>query len=269
MSEPSQRTPIASSPITVILFAQALSTETPAALARWRAYLDQLGRPSEILLIQETRSEVTTDAVSDFADIGSTRVVTYERNAGMRESLNEAIRTVQHPLVVFCTCDKQYSPSDLDAMLKVIDQVDLVVGYRATGQAPPWRVMLDILTGLFSRIVLGIPLGPRVCWLGSEGFDRRWIARWIFGVRVHDPECPFRLVRREVLQRLPIQSGGPFVQVEILAKANHRTCLLAEEPVTWTPPALPASDAIPFGRDAWVVFREPEFGRTQDLKVVE
>ena len=85
-------------------------------------------------------------------------------------------------------------------------------------------------------------------------------SRWDFTVRVTDPECPFRLVRREIFQHLPIQSGGPFVQVEILAKANHLSCYLAEEPVTWTPPFDATTDAISFGQDARLVFHHPDFG---------
>ena len=50
------------------------------------------------------------------------------------------------------------------------------------------------------------------------------------------------------------------MQVEMLAKANHLTCLLAEAPVKWTPPAAETADAIPFGEDAWTIFREPDFG---------
>jgi hypothetical protein len=148
-------------------------------------------------------------------------------------------------------------------MLKEIDKVDLVVGYRAGGQAPPWRVLLDMLLIIASRILIGVPLEKRACWLGSEGRGRRWAARWIFGVRVWDPECPFRLARRSIFEHIPFQSGGSFAQVEMLAKANHLTCYLAEAPVTWTPPSTPVTDAISFASDAQRVFRDPDFGLHQ------
>jgi hypothetical protein len=254
MSEPSEQPAIAESPISVILLAQALSTETADALQAWRHFLDALRRPYEILLIQEIRPEVERNALE--AD----RIFPYERALGFRDALNEAIRSAQHPLLAFSTCDKQYQPSDLEPMFKVIDKVDMVVGYRAGGAVPFWRVLLDTIVWPFSTIVLGIPLEPRKSWLGRGGCGRRWIARWIFGIRVTDPECPFRLARRAMFARLPIQSSGPFVQIEVLAKANHLTCLLAEEPVTWLPPSQPLSDAIPFGADARLVFRAPDFG---------
>jgi hypothetical protein len=66
---------------------------------------------------------------------------------------------------------------------------------------------------------------------------------------------------------MPIQSRGSFFPVEMLAKANHMMCLLAEEPVTWTRPALPESDAISFSQDAWLIFREPEFGPRPTLNL--
>ena len=258
MSEPSQRAAIASSPLSVILFAQALSTDAPQALEDWRRYLDTLNRPYEILLIRETRPEVGTEILPEATR--RMRMIPYERSAGFRAALNDALGSAQYPLLAFAPCDLHYQPANLEGMLKLIDQVDLVVGYRAGGTPPPWRVMVDTVIGLASRLILGVPLPPRDCWLGVDGWGRRWLARWIFGVRVVDPECPFRLARREIFQRLPIQSGGPFVQVEMLAKANHLSCLIAEEPVTFTPPALPLSEALPFGPDAWRVFRDPDFG---------
>jgi hypothetical protein len=261
MSGPSQRPAIATSPISVVLFAQALSTDTPDSLRAWRRYLDTLGRAFEILLIQETRPEVPLDFIDEPLEAAKpARTFPYDRSNGFRDALNEAIRSARHPLLAFCPADKQYQPSELECMLKVIDKVDLVVGYRVGGQAPPWRVALDTLVGLLGRLVIGVPLEPRRCWLGAEGWGRRWLARWIFGVRVIDPECPFRLARREIFQHLPIQSGGPFVQVEMLAKANHLSHYLAEEPVTWTPPVMPTSGPITFGQDARLVFRAPDFG---------
>ena len=55
-----------------------------------------------------------------------------------------------------------------------------------------------------------------------------------------------RLARREIFQHIPLQSKGSFAQIEMLAKANHLTCLIADEPVTWTPPLLPVTDAMSF-----------------------
>lgn len=257
MSDPLQRSVIADAPISVILYADALSTEAHAALLAWRHRLESLRRPYEIFLLQETRPEVTAEVREDGKP---TRTFFYERAQGFRDVLNEAIRAAQNPLLLFCTCDSQFEPMDLDRMLKVIDQVDLVVGFRVGKPVPFWRLLIDMVVIVLSRVLLGIPLEPTPCWFGSEGWGRRWIARWIFGLRVHDPECPFRLTRREIFRHIPLQSAGAFAQIEMLAKANHLTCLIAEEPVDWIPPTRPPTDAVSFAADARRVFHEPDFG---------
>src|SRR5437879_5932620 len=105
MSEPSQRPPIASAPISVILFARAFATDAPEALQAWQLYLQTLKLPCEIIVIQETRPEVAPAA----EEVGSSiRTITYDRAAGFRDTLNDAIRSAQHPLVAFCTCDMQH-----------------------------------------------------------------------------------------------------------------------------------------------------------------
>src|ERR1043166_7214167 len=104
MSEPAPRPPIATAPISVLLFAHALSTETADALRAWRQYLDTLNRAYEILLIQETRPEVEPVPADD-AGPQATRVFRYDRATGFRDALNEAIRAAQHPLLAFCTAD--------------------------------------------------------------------------------------------------------------------------------------------------------------------
>jgi hypothetical protein len=55
------------------------------------------------------------------------------------------------------------------------------------------------------------------------------LARVLFGVRQHDITCPFRLHRRDIFARIPLQSDGPFVHVEILAKANFLGLVMGEE----------------------------------------
>lgn len=255
MSEPIPRAPIAAAPISVILTARALATQTADALSAWREQLAALNRPGEILLIQETRPETTLEPID-----AAVRVFPYERTTGCRDALAAAIAAAQYPLVAFCPCDFGYRPGDLDGMLKLIDEVDLVIGYRSRGQAPPWRVLLDTAFGLFSRVVLGVPIEPRVCWLGWPGWGRRLAARWLFAIRVADPECPYRLARRAIFERMPLQSGGPFVAVEMIAKANFLGCYLAQAPVQWTPPPEPQTDAIGFWHEAWHVFHRPLFG---------
>jgi hypothetical protein len=48
------------------------------------------------------------------------------------------------------------------------------------------------------------------------------------GVRLQGVDSPFRLFRREIFSRIPIQSDGPFAHVEVVAKANFLGCVMDE-----------------------------------------
>ena len=84
----------------------------------------------------------------------------------------------------------------------------------------------------------------------------------LFGLRVWDPDCAFKLFRRSILESIPIQSNGTFVHAELLAKANFLGCLMAEVPIGRLAGAFkgvaepPPADGW---RDARSVFRRPEF----------
>ena len=87
----------------------------------------------------------------------------------------------------------------------------------------------------------------------------------IFGVRLSDVACPFRLCRRSVFERMPIQANGPFAHVEMLAKANFLACLMTEAPLKHHPPpgddlVGPAQTAKAAWAEAFRVFKRPDFG---------
>ena len=86
--------------------------------------------------------------------------------------------------------------------------------------------------------------------------------RLVFGVHLLDTDGAFKLFRREVFDRIPIQSDGPFVHVEILAKANFLTCWMDEIPIGASEPnAMPAFSWNGRKRDLRRVLSRPDFGQ--------
>jgi hypothetical protein len=157
--------------------------------------------------------------------------------------------------------DRSYRPADLKLLLDEIDKVDLVSGYRASLPVPVlWRG-LGMGTRFLARWLFGLHLEPLPGWLGPGNHAFAWLARLLFGVRVRDLGSEFKLFRRSIFARIPIQSDGPLAHAEILAKANFLGCLMAEAPISYRAGA--PSGIGPFGRG----FRElrrllnrPDFG---------
>jgi glycosyltransferase involved in cell wall biosynthesis len=261
-----ERPPIAKEPISLILVAHNAAADLDVVLRAWSSFLDSLIRPFEIILVNDGSTDETPTVADMLASRSSRlRIIHHTTRQGFGAALRSGMPVAQYPLLAYSTCDRQYQPTDLQRHLDLIDKVDLVIGYRNWLPVPPlWQVLGKIYRGLV-RVLFGIPLEPLPCWLGDHGQLKRSLARWIFGVRVRDVECALRLFRRSIFARIPLQSHGPFAQVEILAKANFLGCWMAETPVSYTPPETPpvqafAKPADTYLTEAYRLFKHPYFG---------
>jgi glycosyltransferase involved in cell wall biosynthesis len=265
MPDAAERPPIATQPISLILLAHNAAADVEAVSAAWRSVLDGLQRPYEIIHVNDGSTDDTAKLADMLASQHSQmQVVHHETRQGFGAALRAGLAKAQHPLVAYTVCDKQYHPAEFKRLLDLIDKVDLVTGYRQWLRVPAVLRSIGHVYRFLVRVVLGIPLEPLPCWLGDRGQIKRWCARWFFGIRVHDVECAFRLFRRTILEHIPIQSNGPFAQVELLAKANFLGCWMAETPVSYTPPARPPLWGSLLGGETYRsearrVFGEPDF----------
>jgi glycosyltransferase involved in cell wall biosynthesis len=248
MPEPAVRPPIAEAPVSVVLPAYNAAASVEPTLRGWAAYLDGLAREYEILLVDDGSTDQTRER-AEALQLPRLRVLHHDVVQGQGAALRTGLVAARLPLICYCECSAAYQPADLSKMLELIDQVDVVTGYR--------------------------PLAVRPHRSRAERIHQ-WLVRLIFGLHLKDVDCPFKLFRRAVFDRIPIQSDGPFVHAEILAKANFLTCLIAEVEVTYQPSA--AVQAVPgslrlLRKEAVRVFRRPDFGPavlpTDDLPPAE
>ena len=231
----------------------------------WVNAAKALQREYEIVVVDDGGSDETTARADALAHSHvDLRVIHHSQRRGLGAALRTGLAAARYPLVVTAPCDRQFDSGDLTKLLEKIDKVDLVTGIRIWRPVPAWLRALGVVYRLIARLVFGVPMERRSTWLGWAGYPRRWLARWIFGLRVQDVECLLRLYRRSILPRLVVQSDGPFAQVEVLAKANFLGCLMDEVPVTFHPRAkggIADPDQRPHTlAEAWRVFNAADFG---------
>jgi hypothetical protein len=204
-------------------------------LSAWEAYLETLQRDYEILLVIQGGEPMPADEVSWTAAHPRVRLLRPVAPNGLGAALRAALEVAQNPLFFHAACDPAYQPSDLGAMIESMDHVHVAAGRRP----------------------------GRDSWLRGPWSDLayRWILRLVFGVHLTDADCPFKLFRRDIFARIPIQSDGPFVHAEILAKANFLGHMLTEVPISYPAPIAEATKPL---RErlagAMLVFRHPDFG---------
>jgi glycosyltransferase involved in cell wall biosynthesis len=253
MPEPPQLPPIATQPLSVVLLGQSDRPGLDEALHGWSAYLNGLNRSYELILVDDALLDRTEELAKRHPHV---RVLRDPIKRGVGAALRLGLNAAQHPLLFHAPCNQCYQPKDLKLLLDEIDRVHVVVGHRVGRRVPlPLRVF-GFGWRLLFRILFGLPVEPLPAWLGWGDHARNLFARIVFALRLHDVLCDYRLYRRSIFRRIPIQSDGVFAHVEVLAKANSLTALMTDVPVSYRPlPELPS-----WRKDAWLVFARPEFG---------
>jgi glycosyltransferase involved in cell wall biosynthesis len=254
--------PIADQPISAVLLARDEEPHLEAVLTAWLALLDGLGRDYELLVVDDASADRTAGLAEALAARHPRlRLLRHAEPRGAGAALRTALAEAGKPLLFYAPCDRQYDPSDFPRLLAEIDKVHLVSGFRLWRPVPEWLRAIGTAYRVFVRVFFGFAPEPLPGWLGWREYLYRLLVRAVFAVRLRDVDCRFRLFRREVFARLPLQSDGDFVHTEVLAKANFLTCYMNDEvTVVWRPrEGAPAKDPR-FGKDWRRVLSHPDFG---------
>ncbi len=231
MSQLWERQPIADSPLSVVVLMEQFDVDAlRQTLTELQLVLRETGKTYEVLVPSPTSAEATLQPA--LSACSSARLVGNDDvSQGQGAALKVGIAAAKHPLVLVLPVG--YSAKYLPAFLKEIDLVDLVCGMRENKVAG---------------------------WKRRQFFST---AYQIFGLWMQDPECPMRLYRREMFERIPIQSTGAFAQIEILAKANFESKLMTDVVIEG-----PSHDSARNSKDFWKVLNSPNFGKPPE-KVAE
>lgn len=193
-----QREPIATKGISVVITATKDVPGLAELLEHLSRVLSALKRPCEVLLVEESgRAFASSDVVAWKSRCPELSVLPCETPSGEGGATRAGLVAVSQPLVFMLPANSGVTPDVLPRFLERIDSADLVAGVRKG--TTRWQRFRQ----------------------GGSGW-------WLFGVHLQDIACPVRLYRRTVLGRWPLQSQGPFIHEEIVAKLNFCGALMAE-----------------------------------------
>ncbi len=184
----------------------------PDLLARTFEALDRHVADYEVIVVNDgSRDE--TEAVLDGlqAKFGQRlRVITHQQNRGYGGALRSGFAAATKDFVFYTDGDGQYDPAEMVRLLEQVKPgVGLVNGYK-TRRRDPWHRIL--IGALYNRF-----------------------ARWLFRIRLRDIDCDFRLVRRELVDRIGLESTSGTVCVELVRKLEVQAPQVVEVPVQHYP----------------------------------
>lgn len=154
-------------------------------------------RDWEIIVVDDGSKDRTAEISDRLAthDPAHIRVVRHDGNRGYAEALKTGFSTARHQLIFYTDSDNQFDVGQLKELLPLVEDADIVCGFRI--------YRFDPLTRLFL----------------SWGFNL--LVRIVFRITVRDIDCAFKLFRREVFDKVTIESKKFFVDAEVLAKARY------------------------------------------------
>jgi glycosyltransferase involved in cell wall biosynthesis len=175
--------------------AQAIHEATWAAV--WNADEHQ------IIVVDDGSTDGTGQIAADVArSVPHIRVVHHDRNRGYGAALASGLRAAQMPWVLLTDSDLQFDLDQLADFVPLTREADLVVGWRRARQDP-----------LHRRV-------NAAAW--------NWLVRRTFDLEVRDVDCAFKLIRREVVEDLPLTSTGAMISTELLVRATANGARIRE-----------------------------------------
>ncbi|HEY8504175.1 MAG TPA: glycosyltransferase family 2 protein, partial [Gemmataceae bacterium] len=193
--------------ISMILPVHNRADQLGPAAERWAAALEALGRPYEILAVDDGSTDATAEVLAKLAEqYPHLRVLRHEQRRGFGAALRTAIPEARFPLLFYTSLDYPYEPQDLARLLARLEEKDpetglrlhLVTGFRTGRDAPPLPRLFGKLWRGFWNLLLDLGLTPPPGWLGTRAKIYAWANRMLFGLRVLDVNSAFKLFRKSI-----------------------------------------------------------------------
>jgi glycosyltransferase involved in cell wall biosynthesis len=196
--------------VSVILPAYNEEKNLKHAVDSARMVLSQIAAHSEIIVVDDGSTDGTAAVCDELVAQGDgVRVIRHDDNRGYGAALKSGILAARHELIFFTDADGQFDLRELERFVEWAGDYDIVMGYRAK-RRDPWHRMIN-------------------------AFGWNILVRMVFGVRVRDVDCAFKLFRRDVFDRVQIRSAGAMINAEILAQATRLGMRMREVQVSHYP----------------------------------
>jgi glycosyltransferase involved in cell wall biosynthesis len=161
----------------------------------------------EIIIVNDGSADSTAQIADELArTYPEVRVVHHQRNRGYGGALRSGFAAATRDLVFYTDGDAQYDPAEMALLWEAFDEdVDLVNGYKVSRSDP------------LHRIIIGRVYHHTV--------------KILFGLRVRDVDCDFRLMRRAIFDRIALEKNSGVICLEMMKKVQDAGFRISEVPV--------------------------------------
>ena len=188
---------------TVIIPAYNEEEGLPLSLKALEEALDGEAESFELMVVDDGSS----DGTADVADRFSCRLVRHKVNMGKGAAIVTGVRHARGRKIIFIDADNTYPATEVPKVSRELDEADMVLTARTRSNIPG-------LNMIGNRMISGL-------------------IRLLSGFRGSDPLTGLYGLRRELLERIDVESRGFAVEAEIVVKASQMGARIREIPIEY------------------------------------
>lgn len=169
--------------------------------------LRDLTNDYEIIVIDDGSSDHSREILKDLkSKYDRLKVILHEKNKGYGGALKTGFYSATKELVFYTDGDFQYDVTEITKLIpEMKNNIDIVNGYKVSRSDPLHRKII--------------------------GRTYHWIMKLMFGFKIRDVDCDFRLIRRSVFEKIKLEHNSGIICVEMVKKFQNASCSFAEVPV--------------------------------------
>lgn len=162
----------------------------------------------EVIVVNDGSSDSTPQILEGLAGLypGVVRIVHHQTNRGYGGALRSGFAHASKELVFYTDGDAQYDPAEMRLLWeRMTPEVDWVNGYKISRSDPAHRIVI--------------------------GRVYHHVVKLLFGFKVRDVDCDFRLIRRQVFDLVRLEKNSGVICLEMMKKFHDAKLRVAEVPV--------------------------------------
>jgi glycosyltransferase involved in cell wall biosynthesis len=161
----------------------------------------------EVIIVNDGSGDRTPEIADELArTYPEVRVIHHPQNRGYGGALRSGFAAARKELIFYTDGDAQYDPAEMETLWRrLASDVDLVNGYKISRSDPLHRIVI--------------------------GRIYHYTVKVLFGLRVRDVDCDFRLLRRQIFERVQLERNSGVICLEMMKKIQDAGFRIAEVPV--------------------------------------
>ena len=181
-----------------------------ALVERTLEVLPQVADDYEVIIVNDGSGDGTRELADRLAsEHPAVQAVHHDVNRGYGGALKSGFAAARHEFIFFTDGDGQFDVGEIDRLLPLLDDADMAVGRRIKRADSAIRIINAKAYMLMIRL--------------------------LFGLKVRDIDCAFKLLPRRVIEAVSLRSDGALISAELLIKARHAGFTFAQVGVNHYP----------------------------------